>query len=69
MEYVTNFNVGGGWLAGWLAGSVIILPLCGLSCKQRLAKISDKLKFQDSPSVAKLIIIDVIFQNFTMFNC
>ena len=46
------FNVGD-WLVGWLAGRVIILPLCGLSCRKRLSRFSAELKFQDRPSVAK----------------
>ena len=31
---------------------LIIIPLCGPSCKQRLERFSAKLKFQDGPSVA-----------------
>ena len=49
-------QLGGGWLAGWLgdwlAGSVIILPLRGPSCKLRLAISSARLNFSDGPSVA-----------------
>ena len=50
-----KFKVGGrpgGWLAGWLVGSPIIMPLRSPSCKLRLTRISDRLKFQDGPSVA-----------------
>ena len=38
-----------GWLAGWLGGwfLVIIIPLCGPSCKLRLARSSARLRFQD----------------------
>ena len=38
-------------MGGWI--SPIIMPLRGPSCKLRLARVSDKLKFQDGPSVAK----------------
>ena len=42
-----NVGVGwlGGWVGGWLGGlRVIIVPLRGLSCKQRLARFSAELK-------------------------
>ena len=42
----------GGWVAGWIRK--IIIPLRGPSCKLRFARISDRLKFQDEPSVAIL---------------
>ena len=35
-----QFNVG----VGWPGLPVIIVPLCGLSCKQRLARFSAELK-------------------------
>ena len=44
-----------GWVAGWLAGRVIIIPLRDLSCKLRLSRFSAELKFQDRPSVAKSV--------------
>ena len=37
-----QFNVG----VGWPGLPVIIVPLCGLSCKQRLARFSAELKFR-----------------------
>ena len=42
-------------MGGWVYG-MIIIPLRGPSCKLRFARISDKLKFQDGPSVAKMIL-------------
>ena len=39
-----------GWVAGWIRK--IIIPLRGPSCKLGFARISDRLKFQDEPSVA-----------------
>jgi hypothetical protein len=42
----------GGWLGGWLVGSPIIMALRSPSCKLRLTRLSDRLKFQDGPSVA-----------------
>ena len=42
-------------MAGWLAGSVIILPLRGPSCNLRLARSSARLNFSDGPSVAKRV--------------
>ena len=41
-----------GWLAGWILQKIV--PLCGPSCKLRLARFSAELKFQDGPSVAKI---------------
>jgi hypothetical protein len=42
-------------VGGWLVSSERIMPLCGLSCKLRLARFSARLKFQDRPSMAILI--------------
>ena len=40
---IIKINVGG-WLAGWLALSVIIEQLCGPSCKLRTCQIFSKAK-------------------------
>ena len=45
----------GGSVGGWPGGRVtipIIIPLRGPSCKLRFSRISERLKFQDEPSVA-----------------
>ena len=37
----------GGWLAGWLGGPMIIVPILAPSCKLKLARFSAKLRIQD----------------------
>ena len=44
-------NFQGSRFGSWLA---IIVPLGSPSCKLRLTRISDRLKFQDGPSVATI---------------
>jgi hypothetical protein len=44
-QLVCAFNVGD-WMGGCLAAQVIILQLCGISCIQRLSRLSSKKKFQ-----------------------
>ena len=61
------FNVGD-WMAGCLGGRVIIVPLCGLSCKQRLSRFSAELKFQDKPSVVIFYLVDNICYDFMTGN-
>ena len=46
---------------GGVVYAPIIIPLRGPSCKLRFARISDRLKFQDGPSVA-------IWQNMSVFQ-
>ena len=42
-------------LGGWFSQK--IMPLCGLSCKIRLARFSARLKLEDRPSVAILLYL------------
>ena len=41
-----------------MGSSERIMPLCGLSCKLRLARFSARLKFQDRPSMAISIMFE-----------
>ena len=49
----TEFKVGC-WLGGWLAGSMIIVPILAPSCKLKLARFSAKLRIQDGAECGKM---------------
>ena len=47
-------------LGGWLAGSMIIVPILAPSCKLKLARFSAKLRIQDGAecgNITKIIMI------------
>ena len=50
--YVLRSSRLAGWLAGWPAIWPIIMPPRSPSCKLRLTRISEWMKFQDGPNVA-----------------
>ena len=45
------------WLGGWVAGSMIIVPILAPSCKLKLARFSAKLRIQDGAECGNMFIV------------